>query len=490
MPNTIPTSGMSLQQALPGLGPSLPSAATTPNGSGDEVMDSLIKTLTTPIDPNLVRAATTPIPSSRATNVPSSFMRPIEEPTPGGHIPNPEAGRGSANATGVGNAVIGAMNILGTVVTHEKQAKQDQLRDAATKVINAQQAVDEATRQREAAKQAGDTAGMDAAQKIIDQNEAVRDGVFADPKLRKGLQKGFDISYTDPSSNKTDEHAAVMEAIKNAKTAQEKRQAIQQMRQQQNQQVGKGMGAAYAQQQPQTFQPNVQAIQKLNIEQANRAASQVALKDYLTFKASMARANATLGAAQMRVIGSGILQQARFDEAARRQDQALTNSKIMQDIRFKDALSEISARGAQARQTARDIWSDKESDPIALGQKMQKSIKSYDDAIEKDAEVLAQLQHSRTGLYVDSKGSTLHPETKDVQAADSAIQYAQQHMQNMKASRDSLMKNYDALRNSVGLSGGGTESDSTDNSDTDNSDYSNPLNYMGNSTDDDKNEQP
>jgi len=233
--------GGTTASTVPSLGPALPSAASTPqsSGSGDQVVDNLLKTLTTPIDPSLVRAATTPIPSSRATEVPSSFMRPIEEPTMGQRIPNPEAGAGSANGVGIGNAVIGAMNILGKVSQKEQQAKQDGLRDAATKVINAQQAVDEATRQRDAAQQAGDTAGMSAAQKIIDQNEAVRDGVFADPKMRKGLQKGFDISYTDPSQNKTDEHTAVMAAIKNAKDADQKKQLIAQARQQQNQQSGK-----------------------------------------------------------------------------------------------------------------------------------------------------------------------------------------------------------------------------------------------------------
>lgn len=479
MPDTVPTSATSWQDAMPGLGPALPAATAAPQGENDEVMNQLIKTITTPIDPALVRAATTPVASQRSTQVPSSLQRPVEAPTPGQHIPNPMAGAGSASGVGIGNAVIGAMNILGKVSQHEQQAKQDQLRDAATKVINAQSAVDEATRQRDAAKTNGDTTGMDAAQKIIDQNEAVRDGVFADPKLRKGLQKGFDISYTDPSQNKTDEHAAVMAAIKQAKTAQEKKTAIQQLRQQQNQQVGKGMGAAYAKQQPQTFQSNVEAQQKLQIEQLNRTASQTALKDYLTFKSSMAHANATIGAAQIRAMGAGILQQAKFDQAQELQDKRFAQSKIMQDVRYKDTLSEIAARGSQARATARDIYNDRQADPIALGQKMQKSIKTYDDAISKDAESITQLQHSRTGLYIDAKGNKLKPEDMDVKSADQAIQYVQQHMQNMKASRDSLMKNYNTLRSSVGLSEEGGSDASSDSSTGDTGDYSDPLNYLG-----------
>ncbi len=457
------------------------SVPASTQGESDPIVDSLLKTITTPIDPNLVKAAVTPTQGPRTTQVPSSLQRPIEPIQPGTMDNRPVVGRGNARAQGIGNAITGVMNNVGIFVTRERQQKQDTLRDASVKVIQSQQAIDEATRQREVAKASGDTNGMAAAQKIIDQNEAVRDGVFADPKLRKGLAKGFNINYTDPQSNDSEEHKAVMAGIKQAQTAQQKKELIQQARQQQNQQAGKALGSAYAQQQPTTFQANTEAQQKLQFEQANRSASQVALKDYLTFKSSMAHANATIEAAQIRAIGAGILQQTKFDQAQELLDKRFAQSKVMQDTRYKDALGEIAARGAQARQTARDIFSDRQSDPIMLGEKMQKSIKTYDDAIKADAIKLAELQSARTAMYMDpatNKPRGKQPEPGDVQAADQAIQYVKQHMQNMQSSHDSLLKNYNTLRSTYGATGGEGGSDAADSTtDTDTGDYSDPLNY-------------
>ena len=450
------------------------------NGGGDAFMNSLIENISKPLSPELIESATTPVAGSHTSQVPSSFTTPIQ-PFQGAPLDERQVvGKHNAKMQGIGNTVTAVANTLGGLVTAETQHKQNQVRDAATKVINAQQALDQAQQAHDEYTKSGDTQRAASMQAIIDQNTKVRDGVFSDPKLRKALVKGFDISYTDPQSNKTTEHAGVMEAIKNAKTIQEKRAAMQQYQQQQNQAVGKTVGAAYAQQQPRGLASNVVAQQKLQIEQTNRAASQVALKDYLTFKASMAHANATIGAAQIRAIGAGILQQTKFDQAQELQDQKLKNSVLMQNMRYRDALSEIAARGNQARQTARDVFSDRQSDPIMLGQKMQKSIKTYDDAIAKDAVTLQTLQAQRTALYMDNNNKPLPkpPGQDDVNASNQALQYVQQHLQNMKSSRDALMKNYETLRSTYGAAGEGGGSDATDSADNDTGDYSDPSNHL------------
>jgi hypothetical protein len=390
----------------------------------------------------------------------------------------PTVGAGNARAQGIGNSVTGVMNILGQLSQKETQHKQDQLRDASVKVIQSQQAIDEATRQRDAAKASGDTNGMAAAQKIIDQNEAVRDGIFADPKVRKGLAKGFNISYTDPQSNDSEEHKAVMAGIKQAQTAQQKKQLIQQYKQQQNQTAGKSMGAAYAQQQPTSFQPNVEAQQKLQIEQTNRAASQIALKDYLTFKASMARANATLGAAGMRVMGASMLQQSQIQARQQAADTAWERTKERLKIQHADALDLIGAHFADAEKLV-DYRSDS---PIKLGDDMRKQISAYDKVATEAEQAINKLQLQRETYYHTSSGGLISGskvDTAGVQQTDAQIQYMKQVQANALANKQAVSKSYDALRSRYGTGGEGGSSASDSSDDNDTGDYSDPSNYLG-----------
>lgn len=255
---------LSLNEVMPGMN-SVPTSSSNQGGSPD--INELIKAIATPLDPSLIRSANTPIAGPHATAIPSSFQTPIQPFRPAALDHSEVVGAGNAKAQGIGNAITGAANAVGAIFTAEMQHKQNQVKDAATKVIMSQQAIDEAQQAHDQAAAAGDTAAAAKAQEAIDQNTKVRDGVFADPKMRKSLQKGFDISYTDPESNKTEEHAAVQAAMKQAKTIQEKRQIQQAAQQKQNETTGKGMGAAYAAQQPRAMAPNQIAQAQLAIAQ-------------------------------------------------------------------------------------------------------------------------------------------------------------------------------------------------------------------------------
>jgi len=180
----------------------------------------------------------------------------------------PVVGAGNARARGIGNTVTAVMNGLGRVVTAEAQNKQNQIRDSATKVITSQQAIDEAQQQLDMAMQSGDTATVAKMKDVIQQNTQARDGVFADPKMRKALVKGFNFNYVDPTQNKTTEHAAVQEAIKGAKNRQEKIAAIKALQAKQNAAAGTAAGAAYAKAQPQGLAPNTQAQMQLQMKMA------------------------------------------------------------------------------------------------------------------------------------------------------------------------------------------------------------------------------
>jgi hypothetical protein len=162
------------------------------------------------------------------------------------------------------------------VITAEKEQKRTHLTDAATKLFTAQAAIDEAQQQHDSATAIGDNATAQKAQQLIDQNTKVRDGITSDPKLRKALAKGLNIDYIDPSNNKTEEHAAVQAAIKNAKGIREKIEAAKAAKQkfaaENNPKGAQNFGAAFAKSQPQTLAPNQMAQAQLAQQQAQEKA--------------------------------------------------------------------------------------------------------------------------------------------------------------------------------------------------------------------------
>lgn len=253
MADTLPSASWGSFQ--PG-GGGVPASPASSNGGADPIA-AMIKDMVTPISSADITAATTPIGGARTGAVPTTFQRPLtHQDMP---LDNREVvGAGNARAQGIGNAITSVTNAIGRFVTKQNQVKQDVLKDQATKVIQSQQAIDEAKTQLDMAKQSGDTATVEKMTNLINEQTQTRDAIFAG-KHGKDLAKGFDISYTDPEANKTEYHAAVQAAIKDAKTAQERKAAIQKLQQQNAETRGKNMGAAYEKSQPQGLAANTTA---------------------------------------------------------------------------------------------------------------------------------------------------------------------------------------------------------------------------------------
>lgn len=278
---------------------SVPSSASQSQGSGLDI-SSIIKNTVTPIPDSVIQRAYSPVPGAHAATLPSNLTTPVPPHQNKPMDDREVVGAGNARMRGIKNAFTGAANALGTVMTKEAQIKQNGIRDAATKVIMAQQGIDEAKQALANAHAAGDTEGVQKATQMIQQNQQARDAVFADPKMRKALSKGFDISYTDPESNKTEEHAAVQEALRQAKTFAEKKVIMQAQQQKQNQAAGQAAGAAYEKAQPQAMGPNVQAQQELAARQQQQKNQIESVRAMAPYFAAQARAGAALSVEQMR----------------------------------------------------------------------------------------------------------------------------------------------------------------------------------------------
>lgn len=468
-------------------------AQTVPSAPSSSAPDSfaqeLIKNISTPISPELIHAAVTPVPGAHAAQVPSSLQTPVGPAQQQPFDRRPVVGRHNAKMQGIGNAITGVTNGLGAVVTAEAQTKQNTLRDHATKAIMAQQAIDEATQAHEAALANNDAAAASKAQEQILKNKDVLAGVFADPKIRKGLVKGFDISYTDPESNKTPEHDAVKAAMAQAKTMQEKRQIMKAQQEKQNAASGQAAAEAFSKQLPQGMTANVQAQQQLATAQAQQKINQETLKDYMQFKASVYRSDRTVDAASLRQMGSAMLEQQRLATAQDRVAQQFQNALKMQGIRYSDQLHLIGARAAEARKTAQLIRQDKEADPLTIYNSTRKAGQTYERNYMADGKTLEQLQQQRLSMYVDSKGGALKPNDADVKQLDAHIAMVQQQVQLDKANADNFQKQANQLQSIYGLKEGGegdgestgtspiSSTDDAAGTNDDSDDYSDPGAY-------------
>jgi hypothetical protein len=329
-------------------------------------------------------------------------------------------------------------------------------------------------------------AAASKAQEQILKNKETLAGIFVDPKVRKALVKGFDISYTDPSSNKTEEHAAVQAAMKQAKTIQEKRQIMKDQQAKQNAAHGQAAAEAFSKQLPQGMAPNVQAQQQLATAQAQQKINQETLKDYMNFKASIYRSDRTVDAAQVRQIGASMLQQQRLAASQDMLAQRFQNALKMQGVRYSDELKLIGVRAAEARKTAMAIRQDKEADPLTIYNSVRKAGQTYERNYMADSKTLAQLQTQRLNMYVDAKGKALTPAPRDVQQLDQQIEMVKQQVQLDKANSDNFRDQANQLHSAYGLAEGrddgtGTgpsaSSESDDSAGADSTDYDDPLSY-------------
>jgi hypothetical protein len=450
--------------------PAAPQQQTAYSGV-DPVQAELIKNITAPIDPNLIHAALNPGAGAHSAQLPSSLQRPIAPYQERPMNNNPVVGHKQGRLQGIGNAITGATNAIGTVMNKEAQMKQDQTRDAATKVIMAQQSIDEAKQAHDAAIANGDATAASKAQELIQQNTQARDAVFADPKMRKALAKGFDISYTDPSQNKTEEHTAVQAAMKQAKTLQEKKQILQQQQQKDNAAAGQAAGEAYAKAQPQGLAPNTAAQQQLQLIQSQKALTQETLKNYQTFKASAMHANATVSAAMIHTQGAAMMEQAKMQQQQQLLAQRFQQQLQMQNIRYKDDISLIGVRAAAAQRTAMAIYTDKEADPLTMYNKTRTAAETYSKNYMHDLDTYNKMSAGRASFYVDSKGNQISESKVDqegVKAYDNQVATVKAQVELDKANAENFTRQANNLRDSFGISEGqqGGEEDSNGRTDS------------------------
>lgn len=206
--------------------------------------------------------------------LPGAFKFGVGQPK----MPAPEGHR-DAVRQGVAKTVAGVGNIIGQVLAHKQDEKTRVLATDIHRVLEAQDAISQATTQLK-----GDPNNADA-KSVIEKNKQIINDTVADPKKLKQLEKAFTLNPLKPEENTDPEHKALQSATKTfadrlmAQTpdklapntaAINKVQVLQQQAATVDSQI-KSLMPAYVQQ-----ERDMAAAQRVNTQQANANARTVA----------------------------------------------------------------------------------------------------------------------------------------------------------------------------------------------------------------------
>jgi hypothetical protein len=409
--------------------PSVPSSIG--GGGGGTGIDSLISAGIKPIPDEMVMRAFSPTFQSHAMGVPSSMTRPIPDFKPQPMDERQVVGRGNARAQGIGNAITGVANGIGAFINSKAKLKQTQNAQKVSQLIEYQQGIDAA---KEALKNDPNNA---EAKQALEQNQHNRDAMFEDQKFVKTVQKGFNISFTDPSANKTEDHAAVQQGVDIAK----KRAA--------------SMGQQWADKQPVKPTPNLMAQQQLAMATQQQAAFAKVyasvIPRILASKETMLRTQYVQGMQNARQMQTHV-----FD--AWKLGQQFAHDNQLAGLRHEFKLDEITKTIQMGGQKALELFQTEQLDPTKLfqtetqfGEKMAGAESTMSSALSSTMQKLATAQASASRASGQDKAA-INQTVQQLQYQVNALRQQQQNLQDFKGRWYSIMGNLKEI--SAGMSGG------------------------------------
>ena len=186
-----------------------------------------------------------------------------------------------------------------------------------------------------------------------------------------------------------------------------------------------------------------------------------------------------------------MMKQAEFDQQQNLLNQRNTQAEKMLGERYNDQLKLMVTRAALARQTAKNIYNDREADPLNMYTKTRLAAETYKKNMDSNITLYQSLQAQRQALYVDSKGNKLNPSNDSIRSIDYQIGLVHDQIDLDKQNSDNFTKQAIGIQKTYGLSegsssdaGSGTDSStgtSHNNSSSDSAgepDYTDPLSYL------------
>jgi hypothetical protein len=303
-------------------------------------------------------AAATPIPGGHASQMPLTMQTGPRQTHPGQLDHREVVGAGNARAQGIGNSVIGVMNLIAGTETALDNKKKLEIASSTQQLLTAQQAYDQASQLYKQDPQNAD------AKAAMERNKGVMNSILSDDKIRKAIAKGMHIDFTDPKANETLEHQAV---------AQGKQMATQHS--DYADQFNKGT--------PQVMQPNQQAIARYEAMKEQQKSNLESMKAMMPYFTEQLRSGTELQKAD--VEGAVKLRVAATEAQGKIDAQILKNKQSGIDNAAAMSLERL--RGAEARLTA----SATAGDPRNI-------MKDFESASDEYLKHLEANQNERTSL--------------------------------------------------------------------------------------------
>ena len=395
-------------------------------GVSDAAISAMMKEMTAPIDPSVITAGMTPVPSGHAMSIPSSMTQPLPGFQPMPFMPQ-GVGRHAARQRGIANAVTGVTNAVGAFSRAKEQQHHEQVATGTQRLMEAQQAIDQA---EQAKKNPGITAQQSAQlQESIDRNKNVMNSILGDDKMRKDIAKGLDVSFTDPSKNRTPEHGAV---------AAGKQQAQETFQQQ------------FQRQMPQTMQPDPVAQYKMQQQIAQKTSDQKLLAAMIprimSAQSAMDRAHYVQGMMNLRQIS-------KQDFDAQKLAQDFANKKELAGINNQYKLGQIYSNVQWSGQKMMELYQLERLDPAELLKfktsmtenfaKNESSLAGAMNAVQKELNSI-NIDLAKPGLK-DAQKQALQQALRDTTFRAQSLQMMMKNLQDYKKSAYGALSGLESL---------------------------------------------
>jgi hypothetical protein len=387
----------------------LPSSGGAP---AEQDMNSMLRGVMSGVGSDEITKALTPIAGGHSMEMPANLTRelPPASRTPQNH--DEVVGAGNARARGIGNAITGTMDAIGSFIRAKGQQKQTADATKVHQLIESQQAIDQA---QTVLKQDLNNADAKA---ILEHNTNVRNGLFEDKKFLKTVEKGFQISFTDPSANKTPEHAAVQQGIKLTK----EQQAAEAKKN------SSAYGEQFASKMPQQLAPNIMAQQRLQyatqLQQQYQKLVQAILPRMYSAKTTDQRVRFQEQMKNQRQLDNHVFQATQFATAfSQRKELAALNDKYK--------LGQIATSIKLGGQKMYELFKAEQMDPTKLFAEKTKFTQSA--AADEDR---------MTGAIASAKKDYADIASKDAQKSTPATKQALEMAKGQLTAAQAMFDNY------------------------------------------------
>lgn len=398
----------------------------------------------------LAREAATPIPGGHATQMPANLMYQPKQDQPGQLDHREVVGAGNARAQGIGNSVIGVMNLVSHLKTQSDNKKRLQLATDTATLLNAQQQVDQAKQYLGMLPE--NDPRRKQYQSVIDSNMQRMNTILSDEKTRKAIGEGFKIDFTNPKEM-TEENHAVM----------------------QGKEMAKQMTNAdrFMQQTPQSLQPNLPAQAAYSAQAMQQKYQAETMRAIVPLLTAQMRGEVSMSNEKLRQTMANARESARLSVLVDVAVNRIKASKDLQSNKFAHDFDMLHERAAETRKTglallnARNLSKDD----------YDKQMLQFNAAIDRTSNSIKGYKDSMHALIAPNGSITNQREYDEYKVFE---QGAEQELKNLNLQRDGFKTMFQERMNSKDTS---TPTDSsTDSSDTtdstdDMSDITNIMNW-------------